>query len=528
MERKKLEVWLPLLFSLTLAAGILLGYRLRDAMPAGRGPVRGGPAVLREVMELIRNRYVDSVDADVLGEEAVERMLDMLDPHSVFIPARELAAVNEDLAGQFEGIGIEFNIFDDTVHVVTVLPDGPSEKAGLRPGDRFLRVGDSAVAGRGIDGDAIRGLLRGPSGSRVDVTLLRDGRPVRASITRGYIPLHALEAAYLLAPATGYIRIGRFAETTYEEFMEALEGLQRQGVRDLVLDLRDNGGGILDEAVEMADEFLAGDRRIVYTEGAHVPRKEYAGRRHGLFEKGRLVLLLDEGSASASEVLAGALQDWDRATVVGRRSFGKGLVQEQYPLADGSALRLTVARYYTPLGRSIQKPYDMDEADYDHEVADRYANGEDTLAPATDTAGRDVFVTPSGKRVFGGGGITPDIRVPLDRSPVDTVLTTILQGGSLGRFAYRYQTSSRQALAAYPDASAFQRGFQVDEPLLDAFLAFAAHDTLDVQGLLPSSRQRLRKLLKAHLARQLWRSEGWYEVMNEGDPFIGKALEALR
>jgi len=528
MERKKLEVWLPLLFSLTMAGGIVLGYRLRDAMPADRSAGRGGSTVLREVMELIRNRYVDSVDADSLGEEAVKSMLDMLDPHSVFIPARELAAVNEDLAGQFEGIGIEFNIFDDTVHVVSVLPEGPSEKAGLRAGDRFLQVGDSAVAGRGIDGEGIRSLLRGPSGSRVDVTLLRDGAQVKASITRAYIPLHALEAAYHLTPAIGYIRIAKFSESTYEEFMEAFERLQQNGMRDLVLDLRDNGGGILDEAVEMADEFLAGDRRILYTEGAHVPRKDYNGRRNGLFEKGRLVLLLNEGSASASEVLAGALQDWDRATIIGRRSFGKGLVQEQYPLADGSALRLTVARYYTPLGRSIQKPYDMDEADYDHEVADRYANGEDTLPAAPDTADLDVFVTPAGKRVYGGGGITPDVSVPVDRSPVDTVFAAILESGSIGRYAYRYQTTARHALAAYADPAAFQRGFQVPEAVIDDFLSYAGSDTLDLRGLQPSSRQRLAKLLKARIARQLWRTEGWFEVMNEGDPYIGKALEALR
>ncbi|NDC77917.1 MAG: S41 family peptidase [Chitinophagia bacterium] len=527
MERKKLDVWLPLLFSLTMAAGILLGYSLRDAMPGGPRAA-GGSAVLREVMELVRNRYVDTVDEQVLGEEAIESMLDILDPHSVFIPAEELDAVNEDLAGEFQGIGIEFNIFDDTVHVINVLPGGPSEKAGLRPGDRFLQVGDSVVAGRSIDGEGIRRLLRGPSESEVGVTLLRDGTRVEATITRGHIPLYALDAAYLLSPSTGYIRINKFSESTYEEFMESLESLQKQGMRDLVLDLRDNGGGLLEEAIEMADEFLAGDRRIVYTEGAHVQRKDYDCRRNGLFEKGRLVLLMNEGSASASEVLAGALQDWDRATIVGRRSFGKGLVQEQYPLSDGSALRLTVARYYTPLGRSIQKAYDMDEEEYDKEVAYRYENGEDTLPAEADTAGQEAFVTPSGKRLFGGGGISPDIRMPLQRDPVDTVLARIIERGSIGRFAYRYQTTTRKELAVYRNPSDFNRGFQVGDPLLEHFLDFASRDTVDVKRLLPGSRDRLKQLIKAQIARQIWRTEGWYEVMNTRDPFIEKAMETLR
>jgi carboxyl-terminal processing protease len=527
MERKKLDVWLPLLFSLTMAAGILLGYSLRDAMPGGTGG-GGGSAVLREVMELVRNRYVDSVDEQILGEEAIESMLDILDPHSVFIPAEELDAVNEDLAGEFQGIGIEFNIFDDTVHVINVLPGGPSEKAGLRPGDRFLMVEDSVVAGRGIDGDGIRSLLRGPSESQVAVTLLRDGARVKATITRGHIPLHSMDAAYLLTPTTGYMRIEKFSETTYEEFMEALERLQKQGMRDLVLDLRDNGGGLLEEAIEMADEFLPGDKRIVYTEGAHVKRKDYDCRRNGLFEKGRLVLLMNEGSASASEVLAGALQDWDRATIVGRRSFGKGLVQEQYPLSDGSALRLTVARYYTPLGRSIQKPYDMEEVDYDNEVAHRYENGEDTLPAEADTTGQEAFVTPSGKRVYGGGGITPDIRMPLERDPVDTVMARIIERGSIGRFAYRYQTANRKEMAAYRSPSDYNRAFRVDDPLLSNFLDFASQDTVDVKRLLPGSRERLKQLIKAQIARQIWRTEGWYEVMNTRDPFIEKAMESMR
>ena len=376
MNANKLRAWLPLLLSLSMFLGILLGYRLRGNIPSRAGMFRSHSATpMQEVMELVRNRYVDRVDPDTIAEDAINALLERLDPHSVFIPARELMDVNEDLSGGFEGIGVEFNIFDDTAHVLFVIKDGPSEKAGLQTGDRFLKVEDSAVAGRGISSDGIRSLLRGPGGSKVKVTVLRGERMVDATITRGRIPLNALEAAYMLTPTTGYIRLGKFSETCYEEFMGALEALLGKGMKELVLDLRDNGGGILDEAVEIADEFLSGNRLIVYTEGEHIPRREYTCRRNGLFETGKLVLLLDEASASASEVLAGALQDWDRATVIGRRSFGKGLVQEQYDLSDGSALRLTVARYYTPLGRSIQKPYTDGSEKYDGEILERFHNG---------------------------------------------------------------------------------------------------------------------------------------------------------
>jgi len=528
MERKKLEVWLPLLFSVTMALGIWLGYRLRDAMPGGGHTRAGSGSVLREVMELIRNRYVDSVEPEVLSEEAIGSMLDMLDPHSSFIPARELAAVNEDLAGAFEGIGIEFNIFDDTVHVITVFPGGPSEKAGLQPGDHFLQVGDSLVAGRGIDGDGIRSLLRGPSSSQVSVTLLRAQQRISANITRGEIPLHSLDASYLLDDSTGYIRINKFSETTYEEFMEALETLQKKGMRQLVLDLRDNGGGILEEAVEMADEFLPGDRRIVYTEGLHVPKREYTCRRNGLFEKGRLLLLMDEGSASASEVLAGALQDWDRGTILGRRSFGKGLVQEQYPLSDGSALRLTVARYYTPLGRSIQKSYQAGKDAYRHEVMDRYEDAADSLPVPADTTGQQVFVTAGGKRVFGGGGISPDVQLPIDRSLSDSLLARLVQRGTLSRFAYRYQTTHRASLSRYADPAAFYVSFQVDASVWDAFRNFARKDSIEINSLSAAGEAQLSRLLKAHIARQLWRTQGWFEVMNKEDPYILKARELLR
>lgn len=526
MNQRKLQVWIPLLLSLSMVIGILIGYKLHGNLPSGN-PLFGGSRqdVLREAMGLIRHRYVDPVDTDTLGHAAIERVLEMLDPHSVFIPAKELAEVNEDLAGRFQGIGVEFNIFDDTVHILTVLPDGPSAIAGLQAGDRILKVGDSVVAGRGISSDGIRSLLRGPDGTRVDVTVLRNLKDQRKlTITRGYIPITSLDAGYMLDDSTGYIRLNRFSEDTYESFMERLEALQKQGMRSLVLDLRENGGGILDEAVEIADEFLDGDKRIVYTEGAHVPRKEYTCRRNGLFEQGRLVLLMDEGSASASEVLAGALQDWDRATIIGRRSFGKGLVQEQYSLTDGSALRLTVARYYTPLGRSIQKPYAEGNDKYHDEIFDRWENGRLQQPDTVIKPGTKSYMTPRGKKLYGGGGISPDVFMPFDTTESAGMLAALYERNTLDRFAYRFYISHRTELDRYKTPQDFVRGFAVDDLIFSDFLRFAATDSLDLKGLSSLEQRRLKLRIKSRMARQMWRSEGLFAVLNEEDPMIRKAL----
>ena len=529
MNDKKFQVWLPVFFSLSMIAGIFLGYKLHGNLPTSSNLFKsGGRGTLQEVMDLIRNRYVDPVDPDTLGQAAIESMLQRLDPHSVFIPAKELQGVNEDLSGRFEGIGVEFNIFDDTVHVLNVLLDGPSDKAGLQTGDRFIRVGDSTVAGKGIESEGIRNLLRGPSGSTVEVTMLRGKVTKKFSITRGYIPLYSLDAAYMLDTATGYIRLNKFSETTYEEFMESLEMLQKEGMKDLVLDLRDNGGGILEEAVEMADEFLPGDKQIVYTEGKHIPRREFTCRRNGLFEKGKLVLLMDEGSASASEVLAGALQDWDRATIIGRRSFGKGLVQEQYTLRDGSALRLTVARYYSPLGRSIQKSYEDGIDKYKDEVFERYHNGDLTRQDSSKAPKGKAFVTAGGKKLYGGGGISPDIFIPIETDMPDTVLSAMYSRNTIGVFAYRYYVGHRDAFDKYKNAGDFNKSFQVDDSMLDELMAYAKKDSVMTGPISSTGKDLLRSRLKSLLGRQQWRTEGYFMVLNTNDRMVKKALEFLK
>lgn len=527
-EKSKLKLWLPLLFSVMMIIGMVLGYRLRSNTQAVGSMFKFSQkrSPIQEVLDLVMLKYVDKVDSDTLGNEAIQGMLSKLDPHSSFIPANQLGDVNEVLQGNFQGIGIEFQIFQDTVNVLSVLPGGPSEKAGLMVGDKFLKVGDSVVTGK-ISSDGIRKLLRGPGGSTVNTTLLRNGRVLEARIQRGIIPIPSLEAGYLIAPGTGYMRLNKFSENTYEEFMASLEQLQGLGMQSLILDLRGNGGGILGEAIDIADEFLDGDKLIVYTEGNNSPRIEYRARRKGLFEKGKLILLLDEQSASASEVLAGALQDWDRAEIFGRRSFGKGLVQEQYNLSDGSALRLTVARYFTPSGRSIQKPYDKGIDDYDNDIVNRYHHGELVNADSNKVANGKAYKTNAGKTVYGGGGIMPDVFIAADTTTGLKSLVALFQNNTLSNFTYLYYTTHTGQLNAFKDAAAFSSGFNWSDHDWNDFIAFAAKDSVLLAGMPDSDKAYLSDRMKGLLARYRWRNEGYYRVLNPHDIVVQKALKIL-
>ena len=507
---------------------MFFGYKMRDKMPAGaRFFSAEKKGAVQEVLDLISNRYVDPIKTDTLADAAIQEMLTHLDPHSIFIPARDLQQVNEDLAGKFEGIGIEFNIFNDTINVLNVLKGGPSEQAGLKVGDKFLKIGDSSVVGKNIDGEKVRQLLRGLRGSKVKVILLRDNEKKEYSITRGIIPLFSLDASYMIAPATGYIRLNKFSETTYEEFMEAMQKLKEQGIQKLILDLRGNGGGILQEAVEIADEFLDGNKLIVYTQGDHVNKQEYRARREGIFEKDKLIVLIDEGSASASEVVTGALQDWDRAEVVGRRSFGKGLVQEQYELSDGSALRLTIARYYTPLGRSIQKPYDHGVANYNDELLERYHKGGLLNADSNRNDTGKAYHTPDGKLVYGGGGITPDVFVAIDTAGITDRIARLYTKNTIGNFVYNYYVANIDQFKLFTDPASFEKGFDVDNKVWNALINFSARDSISLNDLSASDKAFLRQRLKSLFARQQWRNEGFYEVNNVTDPIVKKALEEL-
>jgi carboxyl-terminal processing protease len=528
---KKLQVWLPLLFAVVMILGMRIGFKLRENIPASQGFFNTTKrSSLQEVMDLVRLNYVDAVNTDTLTEDAVQAMLTHLDPHSVFIPAMHLSEINEDLQGNFEGIGVEFHIIRDTVNVVNVLPGGPSDKAGLKVGDKFLRVGDSNVTGRSINAERIKKLLRGPGGSKVQVVLLRESLQQPAVITRGTIPLYSVDAAYMADAETGFIHLNKFSGTSYEEFMEAMERLQKKGMKKLIFDLRDNGGGILAEAVDIVDEFLDENKMIVYTKGDKQDKYEYRCKRPGLFEKEKLVILVDEGSASASEVVAGALQDWDRALIIGRRTFGKGLVQEQYPLSNGAALRLTVARYYTPTGRSIQKPYGNGRDAYYDEVLERFHSGEVVHPDTVKVARGDSFKTKGGRMVYGGGGIMPDVFVPYDTTNFISDVSPLFRNNTFGKFIYSYYIQNKSFFDQFKDPADFAQRFTQTDVAWESLVAYATYNSIsmNLQEIHSRDKLELEKRIKTWMARQIWRMDGYYQVSNLYDKTVQEALESLR
>jgi carboxyl-terminal processing protease len=528
MHNKKLQVWLPLILSVCMVAGMFIGYRIKSNMPNTGIFFTERPRPVQEVMDLIKREYVDKENEDSLGDIAIQAMLARLDPHSVYLGEQELRQVNEDMEGKFYGIGIEFNIFNDTINVLNVLPNGPSDKAGLQVGDKFLKVGDSVIAGVHITVEKIKKLLRGSGGSKAEILILRNRQQKAISIFRGMIPIYSLDAAYIITDTIGYIRLNKFSETTYKEFMQATDDLQKKGMKSMILDLRDNGGGILTEATNIADEFLSGDKLITYTVGAHSPKREYRCSKEGVFEKGKLVVLTNEGTASASEVLTGALQDWDRATVVGRRSFGKGLVQEQFELSDGSGLRLTVARYYTPLGRSIQKSYKDGITAYNKDLLNRFHSGEMSFADSIKHTDEKLYKTGSGKLVYGGGGITPDVFVAYDTLAFDKEVAKAYLKETLSNFVYTNYLIHQKEFNSFKTPKAFNEKYNVDAATLNNLKNYAARDSIYFNLGNAQEKDLLSKEIKILTARQIWRTEGLYEVSNPGDETIKKAVEILR
>lgn len=517
---------MPFLISIAMAVGMYIGYYMRDAMPGNKFFYSKKQKPVDEVLSLISGKYVDNVGMDQLYDTAIIAILGKLDPHSVFIPAEELKGVNEDLEGRFYGIGVEYNIFNDTIAIVHVLPEGPAFKAGLQAGDKIIKAGDSLAAGVKISNEKIRSLLRGERGSKIILEILNESGKKNITVTRDAIPLVSVDAAYMIDNSTGYIKLNRFSSKTYREFMLSLEKLKKAGLQKLVLDLRGNGGGVLEEAVEIADEFLPGDKLITYTEGSHFKRKEYRCKRQGQFEDGKLVVLIDEGTASASEVLCGALQDWDRASFAGRRSFGKGLVQEQYNLSDGSALRLTIARYYTPVGRSIQRPYTNGKKLYYDEVSNRFKDGETQVADSVKTDTTKMYKTAMGKKVYGGGGITPEYFVASDTGAA--LFSQLFEKGTISRYAIRYFLTNKTSLNTYKTPAEFARNFSVTPDTWKGFMAQAMQDSVNVNSLKPAVFSTLNNLLKASIARIKWRGEGYFQALNENDNGVKRALELLK
>jgi carboxyl-terminal processing protease len=518
--------WQPLIYGVLIALGILIGIWLK---PGTNKLTLFGGGKFSEVFTIINQAYVDTVDIESLEEKALNEMLSNLDPHSVYIPAKDLVQANEQLEGNFEGIGVEFNILNDTIMVVSAISGGPSYELGIQAGDRIIKIDTLMVAGVGITNEQVPKLLKGSKGTKVDVVIYRPGlhKTIPYTITRNTIPIHSVDVSMMLNDETGYIKISRFASNTHDEFLEAINQLKLQGLQHLVLDLRENPGGYLTAATEICDELLDDHKLVVYTQGRTQPKSEYTADREGVFEKGKLIVLINEGSASASEIVSGAMQDWDRAVIVGRRSFGKGLVQEPFALSDGSALRLTIARYYTPSGRCIQKPYDIGYDAYEEDLFHRLQDGE--LEDLTKIKQQDstVFKTKNGRIVYSKGGIMPDVFVPIDTSYRNHYYAEILSMGLLNQFAYAYVDDNRAALKKYRDIADFHQKFTVD--LAPGFARYAL-----AKGVKATAAEQQHvaaftaRHLKALIARQLWRDNGYFYVTNRFDPTIAKALEALK
>jgi len=529
--------------------------------------VQGNTLKFGRLLRLIDSYYVDSTKVNDLTEKAIVEVLRNLDPHSVYISKEEVEKMNEPLQGNFEGVGISFNVFHDTLMVVTTISGGPSEKVGLRAGDRIVEVDTKNIAGIGLKNTDVYDLLRGKKGTRVDLKIKRKGEFnfLDFTVIRDKIPINSLDASYMLTPNTGYIKLNKFSATTSTEFFDAIKALKENDkMNSLVLDLRGNGGGYLTAAIELADQFLTAYKLVVYTEGLHAEKKEYSATPLGELEQGKLILLIDEGSASASEIVAGAIQDWDRGVLIGRRSFGKGLVQQPFPLTDGSMIRLTTAHYYTPSGRCIQKPYDNGVDEYQKDYMHRIENGELFSKDSIVQNKAEKFLTKVSKRtVYGGGGVMPDIFIPLDTSKYYAYYNNLLRKNVVYTSVLDIMDENRDKFKAmYPDFKSYSEKFQVSDDMVEKIMK--AGDTADTsevvvkkiisrvdgapvkalkddqsesqikkvsnkpdQKSIEFARPLLKKQVKALIARDLFSISHYFQIMNEEDETIKKAVEVI-
>jgi carboxyl-terminal processing protease len=483
-------------------------------------------------MFYIENFYVDSTKPAKLVEQAIVNTLKELDPHSAYLSKEELQEANEPLEGSFEGIGVTFQLSKDTILVIAPVPGGPSEKLGIQAGDKIIRINGEDAFGTKVNNKFVMDRLRGKKGTTVDVSVFRRGSSglIDYTITRDKIPLNSIDATFMLNKETGYIKLNRFSKTTMEEFRNSMGQLHETGMKSLVLDLRGNSGGYLGTAVELSDEFLPDSKLIVYTEGLNSPRQEYTSNREGSFEKGKLVILINEGSASASEIVAGAVQDWDRGLILGRRSFGKGLVQRPFNLPDGSVIRLTAARYYTPTGRSIQRPYDEGTESYFKDMANRFKKGEFVHADSIHFPDSLKYLTPSKRTVYGGGGIMPDIFVPWDSTQFTEYYSNLVRKGVFNRYTLDYVNLNRASLInEYTDFNKFKHSFEVNDKMMKEFLNIAeAEDVIFNEQQYASSEEFIRYQVKALIARNLWGMNHYYEVISEIDDTLLKAIEIIK
>lgn len=524
------ELLAPVLFAAAIVFGIWIGNMLaKQGAPQSVINLSQKDSKLDWLIDQIDKEYVDTIDKAEFIEEIIPDILEKLDPHTVYIPAKDLQEVNEQLDGSFGGIGVQFNIHKDTVIVVAVIAGGPSERVGLHPGDRIVEVNDSVIVGPELNNQTVMKLLRGKKGTKVKVGVKRnsDIDLLDFEITRGTIPLYSVDVSYMINPETGYIKVSSFGQRTYEEFLIGVTKLKKEGAKNLVVDLRGNGGGYLEAVARMVNEFMPKGKMIVYTQGKAFPRNEYRADGSGSSKNMNIVVLIDEFSASASEIFAGSIQDNDRGVVIGRRSFGKGLVQNQQSYSDGSALRLTIARYYTASGRCIQKPYDSGNEDYQHEIWNRYLHQEMDVKDSVHFKNTDKFKTANGRPVYGGGGIMPDIFVPRDTTGYTPFFGKLTRKGLIYRFALEFTDSHRQELGPITNINNILK-YVGEHTSYRKFLAFAKKEGVTPENSEEDiSKEAITTQINAYIVRNILDNDGFYPVLNQEDPTVLKAIEVL-
>ncbi len=521
---------MPLFLALTLIFGVWLGIKLQNRKLAASLPVQlTNKSKLDQVINLVEGNYVDTVNTKRMVEEAIPEVLKQLDPHTVYIPAREMQGVSEEMSGNFGGIGVQFSIQNDTVMVIDVISGGPSQKLGIRAGDRIVRVSDSSLVGKNVKNELVFKRLRGPKGTKVKVEIWRKGLPdlLSFNITRGEIPIYSVDVSYMLDNKTGYVKVGRFAEKTYEEFMAALAKLDNGGAEQLIIDLRGNPGGYLSSVIRMVSEMLGKGELVVYTAGRTQPKRESRAESQGRYFGRKVVILVDEYSASASEIFAGAIQDNDRGTIIGRRTFGKGLVQEQIPFYDGSAIRLTVARYYTPSGRCIQKPYLKGTDDYYADITRRFAHGEFEQKDSIHMADTMKYFTRLKRVVFGGGGIMPDVFVPADTTGNSPYLFKLMQKGLVYQYAFDFADKHREELSHLKTSAEFKEMLR-KRSILNEFVQYAAKNGVAVnEAGVKTSSKIIETQLMAYITRNIIGEEGFYSIISNIDNTLQEAVKTI-
>ncbi|WP_163322582.1 S41 family peptidase [Draconibacterium mangrovi] len=526
---KKTTILLPVLIAIAVAAGILIGNLLsrNAATPAFHGMGFTQPNKISTILDLVNRGYVDSVNTNEIVESTIPEILKNLDPHTSYIPARDMSEVQEEMSGNFSGIGVQFSIQEDTVRVIEVIPEGPSSRVGVLPGDRIVTVDDSLIAGVKVHNNTVMSLLRGEKNSKVRVGIVRSGYAdeLEFEITRGDIPLYSVDVSYMIDDHTGFIKISRFSNATYREFMEGMLKLKEAGAEKVIIDLRSNPGGALVGVLQMVDEFLEKGEPILYTEGLHQQRKTYNASAKATFSDIGVYVMIDEFSASASEIFAGAMQDNDRGFVIGRRSFGKGLVQEQIPLMDGSALRLTVARFYTPSGRCIQSSYEDGNDEYYDHIYERFHNMEQLVADSIHFVDSLRYETKGGRVVYGGGGIMPDFFVPVDTTGNSEYFNQIYRKGLIYSFAYAYADSHREELSNFPSAGELEN-YMDQHNAMNEFIAYAEEKGVkrNAEGLKISGKV-INTQMKAYVARNIMGEEGFYPIIKQIDKTLLRAIE---